>query len=848
MSSTATRLTLYALISAIETDLRAHVGLNLGSVDVKTAVGTDIFNKAVERLRIEEGSSAKADLVRVLPYTDFGELIQILNGNRASLSDVVAKRMRELTPRLEKLIGIRNRVMHTRPLDFEDLPSVLDVSEQLAQDKIMRWPEVELVRNKLSENPSYVLGLSIPVEPDPDSHNLPIPDFDETGFLGREQQVKDLMRLCAGPYPVVSIIGDGGLGKTALALKVAYELLDGSENQFDAIVWTSSKTMQLTAGEIKRIEGAITTSLGVFDRAAHQLAGDGVKDATAEILQYMSEFRILLVLDNLETVLDERIRSFLGNLPSGSKILITSRIGLGEFEYRYKLQGMGSGEAANLLRALAKIRGVSDLVKISNDKLIKFCGQMGNNPGWIKWFVSAVQAGRRPEEALANPALFLQFCMSNVYEYLANDSRRVLQSMQCVPGARSQAELLYLNDMGVLELQKAIQQLLRSNMVTMSSIVAGSSFESRYELSEMARDYLRSHHPVKDKGVYNRFTKRFRELVQTGEEMAAYQTADPYSERNLTMRSQSDRIVAKFLSDAMRARQIDVDGALRLVERALALAPEYFEVRRVEAFVKVAQGDYGGAQQAYEAAVDLEPKSAPLRFWYGGFLLRYLSDAESALVQLREAELLDPASPEIQLEIARASLNLRRFDAVWKALVAIKAVVKLSVWQKKRAADLEIKFYMRRAEHNLDVRDNKAALEDLLGLKGAYESISSELLDVKMKQQIGYALASAERCYSNLQDAVLRAKAGEVLHWAGRVSGMATSLGVERETGVVVRVFRDFAFVEKGVGKEVFLHKSRMRDRGEWGLVKVGTRLEFAVVPGPKGLTALDAVIMVPLN
>ncbi len=246
--------------------------------------------------------------------------------------------------------------------------------------------------------------------------------------------------------------------------------MDLADCPFDAIVWASTKTAQLNVTEIRNIEGAIRDSLGMLQTVAHQLAGENISDPLEEVLSYLTEFRILLVLDNLETVLDDRIRDFLGRLPVGSKVLITSRIGIGAYEYPVKLQPMDEGDAIQLLRALAKIRGVTSLVRLPNNRLANFCQRMKNNPGYIKWFVSAVQAGRRPEDVLANPDLFLNFCMSNVYEYLTPTSRAVLRAMLCLPELNSQAELHFLTQLDVIDLQRALQQLLTTNMVVMSSI------------------------------------------------------------------------------------------------------------------------------------------------------------------------------------------------------------------------------------------------------------------------------------------------------------------------------------------------------------------------------------------
>jgi Flp pilus assembly protein TadD len=527
---------------------------------------------------------------------------------------------------------------------------------------------------------------------------LPIPDFDETGFLGRKKQASDLLKHVLGPYPVVSLVGDGGIGKTALALKVAYDVLDMPNCPFEAIVWTSSKTTQLTAQEIRRIEGAISDSLGIFNSIAVELAGT-VDNPMDEVIEYLGAFKILLIIDNLETVLDEKIRQFLGMLPLGSKVLITSRIGIGAFEYPQKLQAMDQDEAVDLLRAMARVRGVTDLVRLDNAKLVNFCQRMKFNPGYIKWFVSAVQAGTRPEEVLSKPDIFLDFCMSNVYSYLSPQGRAVLRSMLGLPGRHSLAEMAFLNEIEAIDLQSVIYELLRTNMVIMSSTAQGSSFESQYDISDLARAYLSRHHPIVPKES-DKLTKRKRQLVAAGEEFQAAQKTDPYSYYTLTIRSRSDFIVAKYLVDALRQSQDNNFPAAEVfIQKARDLAPEYFEVYRMEAIVKVAEGNYSAAQFAYEAAIEIEPLSAPLRKWYGSFLMRYMDNTEESLTQFKKAAELDPNSIEIRLEIARALLYLKEFDQATQRIQELISKLDTRSQNAIKVHDLYLQCFYRKADY-----------------------------------------------------------------------------------------------------------------------------------------------------
>jgi LuxR family transcriptional regulator, glucitol operon activator len=322
MVYSAPRLTLYAVLSSLEQDLRALLSNNEtpGEIDV-AALPEDVLAKAKDRILDGQGSiSNNPSLADVLPFIDFPELTALLGRCRTYLPTPLAEHLKPNLKRLEGLTPIRNRVAHSRPLQLEDLPTVLHAAETLSRGHETVWPQLSATLRRIKDDPSFVLGLDIPRVPADDSnHNLPTPDFDETGFVGRESYVQDVTRACLGPWPVISVIGEGGVGKTALALKTAYDILDREDAPFEALVWSTSKSTQITAEGIRAIEGAIRSSLGLLTNVAEYLAGPGIEDPFAEVLSYLKEFRILLVLDNLETVLDDRIRSFLEQLPSGSK-------------------------------------------------------------------------------------------------------------------------------------------------------------------------------------------------------------------------------------------------------------------------------------------------------------------------------------------------------------------------------------------------------------------------------------------------------------------------------------------------------------------------------------------------
>ena len=80
-------------------------------------------------------------------------------------------------------------------------------------------------------------------------NNLPIEDYDlDGGFVGRRNEIIKIKKLLySNQDRIISITGAGGLGKTSLALKIAYSILSEEENPYSAMIWFSAKENKLTS-------------------------------------------------------------------------------------------------------------------------------------------------------------------------------------------------------------------------------------------------------------------------------------------------------------------------------------------------------------------------------------------------------------------------------------------------------------------------------------------------------------------------------------------------------------------------------------------------------------------------
>ncbi|MFJ3206017.1 NB-ARC domain-containing protein [Streptomyces sp. NPDC086989] len=846
MSSTATRLTSFALIAAIEEDLRNSILSAVDeSDDALELLKAERYEKTQQRRSRDVPSSAPPTVSSLVTYLDFADSYEVLKGLKSRLPDELQQSLTLFAPFLGRITQIRNRVAHTRPMEIDDLATVHDVAKDICAESRGSWPVVCETLQRLEQDPAYVLGLTISLVSDPDEaplHNLPAPEFDETGFFGRRKEVDRIKKAIKGAYPVVSILGDGGIGKTSVALKAAYELLDDPNNKFDALVWVTAKATILTVNEIQRISGAIESSLGLFASAAEQLGGERAgksDDPIDEVLSYLEHFRVLLILDNLETVLDQRLREFLLDLPMGSKVIITSRIGLG-IENPVSLDPLSDDDSARLLRAVARVRGVKALQGLPAPAVNQMVKSMKGHPAYIRWFVAGVQAGKRPEELLHNNDLVLDFCMSNVYEYLSGEAKSVLRSMQVLPGRRSQAELAFFNDYSANAIQSSLLELMTTNFVQMQGASAGHTSETTYELTDFGKQYLDKRHTVKSL-ERQLFENRSKQLTALGVTLQAESTASPYEPNTIDIRGSGDFSVARLLREALRYYERgQFDSALLSCREGQRLAPGYHESWRIEAFVQTARRDTLSARAAYERAHELEPNSATLNYLYGAFLVDEGMDLDLGLNLLQKAAHADQVPPAVIIQIVWAHIQLQDYEsAIASASHALTLRPTNADGSVALVMGLRAAFYA--AERSLENSQVGKAVESLEAAVELAENGNIEMLVGESSDRL-VQLSELSADLSEKIDEEYMASSCEnfTMRLKDRIRSIDPNL-LNRRVGTLKNLIQDRAFgFTHSWGRDYFFHLYDFQNEEEWSYLTPGCYIAFtpdeANIRGPKAI------------
>lgn len=789
------------------------------------ALPEDVVEAAQERRAKDKLPPAKT-ITAILPYTDFADSFEIISPRRSDLPAATKQSIESLAGAFGRLATIRNQVAHTKPMRLDDAAFVADQATQLCSDDAASWSTLSETMKRISENPAYVLGLTpawrVEEPPGTPFHNLPIPEFDETGFFGRREELKKLKKLIKGNYAIVSVLGNGGIGKTALTVQAAYELLDDPDRPFEAIVWVTAKSAVLTGTEIVSITNAIKDSLGLFSEATELLGGTISGDPVEDLRSYLETFKVLLILDNLETVLDPILREFLADIPVGSKVIVTSRISLGMLDNPIALGPLTPDDAINLLYALCRARGVSLLKGLSRDEVARYAEQMSGHPSYIRWFVAGLQAGKRPEDLLGDNGLILDFCMSNVYDYLDQDQRDALGVFQILPGPKNMAELASLSNLNGQDTERILLALLTTNFLSMSSRSSSGTLDSTYFLSDFAKEYLDRWHPV-DRHRRALILARSQELKDQGMAFSAEMAATPYSAETIIIRGVEDAHVARLLKQAILAQRDE--EALRLCAEAQKLAPHYAESYRVEAYVRVRMLDDSGALEAYERALALS-EIPSIRYHFGSYLLDEGVDLKRALTLLQEAARADASSPEISSQIAWAQYLSRDWVLAFGAAKRVLDLPKSTYVQRVAAAVIALRAACQKVRHELDCERPDVALEfaeEALELaEGAGGDILSgeasdllrllrTILSGGLTKLTGYFRNSAERSIVRLDDIISLDCANP-----GRLVSHIARLVPEKGFGFVAAEPEDY-----------FLHVYELTDRDMWDSLQEGERCSF---------------------
>lgn len=622
----------YTVISRFEETFRDEIVNELIKIDPEffPLVTKGAIDKANERGQKSEWEDFY-EFMHEIDFPDLKEICLYSQNYKFLIKDLIDKEQFESS--MNELYSLRCKIAHVKGFFTSvDLDKLIELTSEISI--IFSDSSFKELINELNRNPEKVL-IKIPmdfIEDHIGTHgiisNLPIPDYDyEGGFVGRDDDKKKVKQYLKSPKIfVTTITGAGGVGKTSLALKILQEITLVNPDLFDSILWLSAKENKLSALGIEDIEPTLKsyeelldTIINVFE-FADELDSDKIEskeELTNTIIECCKN--VLIVIDNLETITDERIINFIFDAPPNVKFLITSRKGIGQLERRHELKQLKEKEAIYLFRQLAKDKQLSHLVKIKNDVIKKYVQKVSYFPLAIKWVLGQVARGKDINKIISSineeESDISKFCFEQIFTSLPEKCKNVLYALTLTETPPTKTVLQHISNLDDNEFDDAIEDLILVSLLIPEQFQNESKeISTKFTLLPLTKGFIRLQLNKYTELKLN-LSKRISEIESTVSESQRATKEYKHSLYNYGAKTDEEKI-ATIISQT--------------------------------AFQKYQNGNYLEAVEDYKRSIKLAPNFAPLyRNW--GVMESYENHLQEAISLMEKAAEIDPSDPQIFL-------------------------------------------------------------------------------------------------------------------------------------------------------------------------------------------------------
>ena len=523
-------------------------------------------------------------------------------------------------------------------------------------------------------------------------------------FIGRDHLRKQLLdAVLQDPRIwIINVHGPGGVGKSALVNWATYEFY--RTRRFEGIIHLTAKDTQLTAGGIKpfsrslySLEDLLRNVLVTYEQPVPESL-DEMRAAAQEVL---SAWSTLLVLDNMETVGDGRILTFVQQLPTDTKakVLLTSRLKTGGWELPVPVMELNRDEVVEFLSIKSAELGVD--FPLDRDSIDKTWRASGGLPLALQWMIGYYKFVRDIDNVTSavinKDSPVLEFSFRNIWNVLSPDSKSVLGILTIFDNPPSAQDIAIATEWPTDRIDNALNQLIDVTLVTRSlhpsdgrwvfvALPITLSF-ARHQLDSMG-DFetkcrqrlqhfndqmtLQQSEVSRFKGIFEQYgldtdnEKRAAILCRRGESevfTGRIEDADNLFRQARELAPQSAYVYALSASFEQARNKLGV--ALGYAKEACARATKKTGALAYGVLARVldAQHDKTGRLEALERAVEFAPTDVIVKHQYGVALSRVghtarAIDVFSEIITAEENRV--PARDTLLMALKTRIINLRR--------------------------------------------------------------------------------------------------------------------------------------------------------------------------------------------
>ncbi len=324
-------------------------------------------------------------------------------------------------------------------------------------------------------------------------------------LIGREAVVERVLEGLKSSHAVVSIVGPPGIGKTVLAIEVAYQCVRGAslmpDPLFDFVAWVSAR------GHLPQERPEATSWLEkILDTIAWSLDYPFISqldpdEKRAHVEQLLSENRVLLIIDNFEIITDQEVLTWMQRIPARSRVLITSSHHPLERAWHLRLEGLTGDDALDLIRWHAQRLRLPHIEYTRPQDLLLLVSITRGNPqaiGMVLGYVKSEQQGlakildklRASDQASLVSRNICDRLFTRSWALLSKDAimRSALLAMTLFQESVSLAALAAVAGLEETSLEQALIRLVDLSLLAVHD--KWGSEERRYSIHPLTRAFV----------------------------------------------------------------------------------------------------------------------------------------------------------------------------------------------------------------------------------------------------------------------------------------------------------------------------------------------------------------------
>ena len=567
---------------------------------------------------------------------------------------------------MDELNIYRRKIAHAKStFSDSDLLNLIEDIKGICQGDLSKEIKIYL------DNEGYKNAKDIPLsfyEEYTCQNNLPPENYDlDGGFVGREKERKDIIKMIKSEQDrIITITGSGGVGKTAIALKIAHSFLEDLYNPYEALIWFSAKLDKLTEEGIVPLEPDIINDNQLIEDILQLLDSDALeklkkaKVGTIELKNYLyqifSDNKCLLIIDNLETILkNDALIDIIKDIPRPSQVLITSRKGLGEIERRYPITDMLEKDAIRLFRIISKERNREDLLRLKEQTILKLVKHVKCYPLLIKWSIGQVCLGKDVNSSFSQifsgESEIAKFSFNDVFILLSDNSKNILYSM-IVYGDQSVSKYIieHLANLDEDNFEDAIKELIMTSFVYSINKEVENRIITEYSMLELTRGFVETKLDEDEKKKEILLT-RYHHLSEQVQDFERSRNVFSHSLFRLGIKTPEEKVAFNYIKTAKNFfKNDDIEQAEENFEEAIKIAPNFTYALTEYSKFEYQRGHIHKALSLAKHAIDVNPENYHGWFNYG-IMLKKSGDLDESIKTLKMAKELNPQHLPIYNEL-----------------------------------------------------------------------------------------------------------------------------------------------------------------------------------------------------